>query len=93
MFCVVSSILSYYSARPDVEWEEVYGSCLIWRTKRIITYGGGPEGGYVCLFREHELGWYRWTRAWGSCPILGDDLGRPGGDEMARSRGAVGRSA
>ena len=52
---VVSNILSYYSSRPDVEWEEVYGSCVVWRTKHFITYGGGPEGGYVYLFREHGL--------------------------------------
>ena len=52
---VVSNILSYYSSRPDVEWEEVYGSCTIWRTKRFITYGGGPEGGYVYLFRDTSL--------------------------------------
>ena len=56
-FSVASSILSYY-----------YGSRVVWRTKRFITYGGGPEGGYVYLFREHEPGWYRWRRTWGSRP-------------------------
>ena len=65
---VVSNILSYYSSRPDVEWEEVYGSCVIWRTKHFITYGGGPEGGYVYLFMEHAPGWYRWRRTWASRP-------------------------
>ncbi len=48
---------------------------MIWRTKRIIPYGGGPEGGYVYLFREHELGWHRWTRSWGSRPSYEMALG------------------
>ena len=65
---VVANILSFYNPRPDVEWEEVYGSTTIYRTKHITTYTGGPEGGYVYLFREHEPGWYRWTRNW-FCPV------------------------
>ena len=29
-----------------------------------ITYGGGPEGGYVYFYREREPGWYSWHRDW-----------------------------
>ncbi len=68
-FSVVANILSYYSDRPDVEWDEVYGSCTIWRTKHIITYWGGGEGGFVYFYREREPGWYRWSRNWGSGPV------------------------
>jgi len=37
---------------------------VIWRTKHFITYGGGPEGGYVYFYRERERGWYKWERGW-----------------------------
>jgi hypothetical protein len=51
-------------AAPDVEWETVYGSKMIWRTKHFITYDGGPEGGYVYFYKEREAGWYKWERGW-----------------------------
>ncbi len=63
---VVENIVSFYQTRPEIDWETVYGSCTIYRTKHYITYGGGPEGGFVYLFREHEAGWYRWHRDWGT---------------------------
>ena len=49
-----------------IEWETVYGATLIYRTKHFVTYGGGPEGGYVYFYREREPGWYSWHRDWGT---------------------------
>ena len=43
-------------------------SYQLWQANRPITYGGGPEGGYVCFFREREPGWYSWARGWGAEP-------------------------
>ena len=50
------------------EWETLYGCRTIYRVKHFITYGGGPEGGYVFLeegFPNMDPGWYRWRRATG----------------------------
>ena len=49
---------------PPIEWSTVYGSTKIYQTKHIITYGGGPEGGFVYFYREREAGWYSWDRGW-----------------------------
>ena len=38
------------------------------RLKHFLTYGGGPEGGYVYFYKEREPGWYAWTRDWGTPP-------------------------
>ena len=56
-------------AAPYIEWEAVYGSLVIYRTKHILTYGGGPEGGYVYFYREREPGWYSWRRDWFRPPV------------------------
>ena len=42
----------------------MYGSTVIYKTKHMITYGGGPEGGYVYFYQEREAGWYKWERGW-----------------------------
>ena len=47
-----------------IEWATVHGSTEIYKTKHIITYGGGPEGGFVYFYREREAGWYSWDRGW-----------------------------
>ena len=47
-----------------LDWEYVYGSTTIYETQHIVTYGGGPEGGFVVFFREREPGWYSWERGW-----------------------------
>jgi len=41
---VVDHIAELIPEDPEIEWETVYGSTVIWRTKHMITYGGGPEG-------------------------------------------------
>ena len=50
--------------QETIEWDNLYGKCRIYRTDHYITYGGGPEGGYVYFYREREPGWYSWNRGW-----------------------------
>ena len=52
----------------EPEWETVYGTTTIYKTKHYITYGGAPEGGFVYFFKERRAGWYRWHRNWGEEP-------------------------
>jgi hypothetical protein len=67
---VVEQIESFLPAwDEDLEWHQIYGTITIFRTKHYLTYGGGPEGGYVYFFRERQPGWYRWHRNWGTEPI------------------------
>ena len=61
---VAENIVEFIPEQEDVAWETVYGSTTIYRTKHFITYGGGPEGGYVYFFRERAPGWYSWHRDW-----------------------------
>ena len=49
---------------PPIEWSTVYGTTKIYQTKHIITYSGGPEGGFVYFYKEREAGWYSWDRGW-----------------------------
>jgi hypothetical protein len=39
-----------------IEWETLYGATLIYRTKHFLTYGGGPEGGYVIFIGNASRG-------------------------------------
>ena len=61
---VAENIVEFIPEQEDVAWETVYGTTTIYRTKHFITYGGGPEGGYVYFFRERAPGWYSWHRDW-----------------------------
>ena len=65
---VVGNIEAFIPRRPEVEWETLYGSTTIYETKHFLTYGGGPEGGFVYFYRERPAGWYRWERDWGTEP-------------------------
>ena len=47
-----------------MDWETVFGNVEIYQTKHIVTYGGGPEGGYVYFYKERDPGWYTWHRDW-----------------------------
>ena len=53
-----------YIPQQTIDWEALYGKCRIYQTDHYITYGGGPEGGYVYFYREREAGWYHWHRDW-----------------------------
>ena len=64
---MLDRIAAYYAA-PEIEWDTVYGSTMIYKTKHIITYGGGPDGGYVYFYKERESGWYSWERGWHTPP-------------------------
>ena len=66
---IIDNIVSFYPRRPSVEWLEIYGTTMIYKTKHYITYGGGPEGGFCYLYREHQAGWYQWERNWGTKPV------------------------
>ena len=44
---IVSRISDFAQRHQTFNWETVYGSTVIYKTKHILTYGGGPEGGYV----------------------------------------------
>ena len=50
--------------QETIEWDNLYGKCRIYHTDHYITYGGGPEGGFVYFYREREPGWYSWHRGW-----------------------------
>jgi hypothetical protein len=65
---IVDRIADLVPRRPEVEWETLYGSTTIYETKHFLTYGGGPEGGFVYFYRERAAGWYRWERDWGTEP-------------------------
>jgi hypothetical protein len=66
---VAENIVEFIPEQEDVAWETVYGTTTIYRIKHFITYGGGPEGGYVYFFRERASGWYSWHRDWFKEPV------------------------
>ena len=47
---IIESILEYAQDTDDIEWDTVYGSARIYRTTHVLTYDGGPEGGYVYFY-------------------------------------------
>ena len=51
---VVQNSHVFTPRRPDVEWEEIAGYTMIFKTKRLQTYTGGPEGGYVYFYLQGE---------------------------------------
>ena len=47
--------------------EDLYGYTEIYGAKHYITYGGGPEGGFVYFASERDSNrgnWYTWDRDW-----------------------------
>ena len=48
------------TVEEEESWESVYGTTGINGANHIITYGGGPEGGYVMM----NSAWYEWNREW-----------------------------
>ena len=67
---IVQNIQDFLPTDPDPleDFETLYGSIRIYQTKHYITYGGGPEGGYVYFYKEREAGWYKWHCDWGQKP-------------------------
>ncbi len=59
---LVENIVSFYNPCPEAEWAQVCGSTAIPRTTHSVTYGGGVDGGFCYLFREHEPGLCRWDK-------------------------------
>ena len=62
---VVANILAFVPL-DDYHIETLYGFTHIYGAKHYITYGGGPEGGFVYFISERRRrgGWYRWNRDW-----------------------------
>ena len=65
---VVQPIHDFIPRIPDVEWEEIAGYTMIYKTKHLQTYTGGPEGSYAYVYKERRPGWYRWHRTCGREP-------------------------
>ena len=65
---VIQNIHDFIPRRPNVDWEEIAGYTMIYKTKHLQTYSGGPEGGYVYFYKERLPGWYKWNRSWGREP-------------------------
>ena len=54
---LIDRIHDYIPADVDeIEWETLYGWTVIYQTKHYITYGGGPEGGYVYFLMSVRQG-------------------------------------
>ena len=59
---VVQNIMAYVPLNLD--FYPLYGTTTIYRTKHYVTYGGGPEGGFVYFASSRKPGWYKWHRDW-----------------------------
>ena len=62
---VVSNIMAFVPV-DDFQIETLFGFTHIRKVKHYITYGGGPEGGFVYFTsrRRGKGGWYKWHRDW-----------------------------
>ena len=65
---VVQNIHDFIPRRPHVDWEEIGGYTMIYKTNHLMTYTGRGDGGYVYSYKERLPGWYRWNRIWGREP-------------------------
>ena len=54
---VVFNVLDFV----PIDRDSLYGTTTIDGVKHYVTYGGGPEGGYVFLPRQ---GLHKWHRDW-----------------------------
>ncbi len=60
---IVFNILSVVP--PDVpENPNIHGATEIYETKHCVTYGRGPEGGFVYVDSPRKPGWSKWHRDW-----------------------------
>ena len=53
-------VVSKEDSDEDDPWEEIHGSQVIKRRHHYVTYGGGPEGGFVYSYGS----WHSWNREW-----------------------------
>ena len=62
---VMSQIMSFVPV-DDFQIKTLFGSTTFSGAKHYVTYGGGPEGGFVYFLsrRRGKGGWYRWHRDW-----------------------------
>ena len=62
---VVNNILAFVPV-DEFEIDTLFGFTHIGGVKHYITYGGGPEGGFVYFTsqRPGKSAWFRWHRDW-----------------------------
>ena len=51
---VVHNIHESIPRRPYVDWEVIGGFTMLYKTKHLVTYSGGGEGGYVYFYLERQ---------------------------------------
>ena len=59
---VEQNINDFIPRRPNISWDEVGASKMIYKTKHIVTYRWNDEGGYVYFYKERPPGWFRWNK-------------------------------
>ena len=52
-------VVEHVLAFVPIDRDSLYGTTTIDGIKHCVTYGGGPEGGYVYLPGQ---GWHKWHR-------------------------------
>ena len=62
---IVSNIMAFVPV-DDFQIETLFGFTHIRNVKHYITYGGGPEGGFVYFTgqRPGKSSWFKWHRDW-----------------------------
>ena len=62
---VVNNIIAFVPV-DNFEIDTLFGFTHIHGVKHYITYGGGPEGGFVYFAsqRPGESSWFKWHRDW-----------------------------
>jgi hypothetical protein len=60
---IIQNVLAFVP-KDEPEIYSIYGATQIFNKKHYITYGGGPEGGFVYITASRKPGWYRWHRDW-----------------------------
>ena len=53
---VVHNIDDFIPRRPNVDWKEIGGYTMIYKTKHLVTYTGRGDGGYVYFIRRGSPG-------------------------------------
>ena len=53
---MLQNIHDFIPRRPNVDWEEIGGYPMIYKTKHLVTYSGRGDGGYVYFYKERLPG-------------------------------------